>query len=106
MLRAELQESEKALTVALQGRFAGDDAEYIRKLVMRSNLEPGLVVDLTEITFVDSVGEATLSLFGRVGARFLAGTAYTLDVCQRLRLPLVRNGHRKSPSGQAERPSK
>ena len=39
---------------------------------------------LTEVTFGDSVGEATLSSFSRLGAKFLAEEAYVLDVCKRL----------------------
>jgi hypothetical protein len=95
MLRAETQDSANALIVRLEGRFTGDGAEEVRMLVARSNTEKGLVVDLTEVTFVDSVGEATLSFFGRLGAKFVAEDAYTLDVCERLHLPLVRNHKRK-----------
>jgi anti-anti-sigma factor len=92
MIRAEMQDSEKALIVRLEGRFAGDDAEHVRMLVTRRNIEGQLVVDLTEVTFIDSVGEATLSFFSRLGAKFVAEDAYVLDVCKRLFLPLARNG--------------
>ena len=95
MLRAEMQNSDKALTVRLAGRFAGDDAEHVRVLVTRHNIEAPLVVDLTEVTFIDPVGEATLSFFGRLGAKFIAEDVYLLDVCKRLNLPLTRNGKGK-----------
>jgi hypothetical protein len=95
MLRVETQDSANALIVSLEGRFTGDGAEEVRMLVTCGNTEKGLVVDLTEVTFVDSVGEATLSFFGRLGAKFVAEDAYTLDVCERLHLPLVRNHKRK-----------
>ena len=95
MLRAEIQDSEKALVIRLEGRFAGDDAEHVRMLVTRCNTERGLVMDLTEVTFIDSVGEATLSFFSRLGAKFVAEDVYTLDVCERLHLPLARNGKGK-----------
>ena len=52
----------------------------------------GLVVDLTEITFIDAVGEEVLSFLGSFGAEFVATTSYTLDVCERLQLPLARTG--------------
>jgi anti-anti-sigma regulatory factor len=91
MLRAEMHNSEKGLMVRLEGRFAGDDAEYLRMLVTQRNIEGHLVVDLTEVTFIDSVGEATLSFFRRLGAKFVAEDAYVLDVCKRLYLPLARN---------------
>lgn len=95
MLRAEMQNSDKALTVRLAGRFAGDDAEHVRVLVTRHNIEAPLVVDLTEVTFIDPVGEATLSFFGRLGAKFIAEDVYLLDVCKRLNLPVTRNGKGK-----------
>lgn len=95
MLRTEMQHSDKALIVRLEGRFAADDAEHVRMLVTRCNLERKLVMDLTEVTFIDSVGEAALSFFSRLGAKFVAEDAYTLNVCERLHLPLARNGKGK-----------
>ena len=64
-------------------------------LVTRCNIETRLIVDLTGVTFIDSVGEATLSFFRRLGAKFVAEDAYVLDVCKRLHLPLARNGKLK-----------
>jgi hypothetical protein len=95
MLRTEMQNSEKVLIVRLQGRLATDDAEHVRMLVTRCAIEKGLVVDLREVTFIDSVGEATLAFFSRLGAKFVAEDAYTLDVCRRLQLPLARNANSK-----------
>jgi hypothetical protein len=90
MLRVETQESDIVWVVKLEGRFSGDDATHVRSLVTSRKIEKGLVVDLTDITFIDSVGEATLSFFGRLGAKFVAEDAYMLDVCERLHLPLAR----------------
>jgi hypothetical protein len=100
MLRAEMQDSAKGLVVRLAGRFAGDDAEYVRMLVTRCNIERGLVVDLTDVTFIDSVGEATLSFFSRLKAKFVANDVYVLGVCQQLHLPLARNGKWKEAAPQ------
>lgn len=91
MLRVDMQDSADALIVRLEGRFAGGGAEHARMLMTRCDSEKGLVVDLTEVTFVDSIGEAALAFFGRLGAKFVAEDAYTLDVCERLHLPLARN---------------
>jgi anti-anti-sigma regulatory factor len=90
MLRIELQDSVKALIVGLQGRLTGDDAENVRMLAKRCNSERGLVVDLREVTFIDSVGEAALSFLRQLGAKFVAEDAYMLDVCERLHLPLMK----------------
>lgn len=59
----------------LEGRFSGDYAERARTMVTRCSIEMGLIVDLTQVTFVDSVGETVLSLFGRLGAEFIAETS-------------------------------
>jgi hypothetical protein len=79
------------LILKLEGRFAGDSVEHIRTVVTRCNLERMLVVDLTEVTFIDDAGEATLSFFSRLGAKFVAEDAYTLGACERLHLPLARS---------------
>jgi hypothetical protein len=89
MLRVELRDS----LLKLEGRLTGHDAEHIRALTTCSYMGPTMVVDVTEVTFVDSVGETVLSLLGRMGAEFVAETAYAFDVCERLQLPLARNGN-------------
>ena len=90
MLRVETQESDNVLVVKLEGRFSGDDATHVRTLVTSRKIEKGLMVVLTDVTFIDSVGEATLSFLGRLGANFVAEDANMLDVCERLHLPLAR----------------
>ena len=72
------------------GRFAGDDAEHARMLTTHCPPGAKLVTDLTEVVFVDSAGEQVLTFFGRLGAEFIAPTSYTLDVCERLHLPVAR----------------
>ena len=70
MLSAEIQHSAKSLIVKLEGGCTSDHAECVRML--------------TEVTFGDSVGQATLSSFSRLGAKILAEEAYVLDVYKRL----------------------
>jgi hypothetical protein len=89
MLRVELRDS----LLKLEGRLTGDDAEHIRALMSRGCVGPRMVIDVTEVTFVDSVGETVLSLLGRMGAEFVAETAYASDVCERLQLRLARTGN-------------
>ena len=97
MLRVELHHS----ILTLEGRLTAMDAEHIQSLIMRAEvLANTLMVDLTEITFVDSVGETVLSFLGRLGAEFVAETAYSLDVCERLGLRLARSG--RSQGHQAD----
>jgi hypothetical protein len=80
MLRVEMHNSANSLSLKLEGRFTGDDAESTRTLITRCREGMRLVVDLTDVIFIDSVGEEVLSFFGRSGAEFAAPTSYTLDV--------------------------
>jgi len=89
MLRVITSHTVDILTFKLEGRLTGERAEQVRTLVIRSNTEMRLVVDITELMFVDTLGEEVLSFLKRLGAQFLAQTAYSLDVCERLHLPLV-----------------
>jgi anti-anti-sigma regulatory factor len=92
MLRVETQELDGALTCRLEGRFTGKGAEEVRTLVTSCDSKLELVVDLTDLMFIDAVGEEVLLFAKRLGAQFVAETAYSLDVCERLRLPLIGNG--------------
>lgn len=92
MLRVEVNDSANALSLKLQGRLVGEEAKNARTLMMRHSAGMRLIVDLTELTFVDAVGEDLLSFFGRFGAHFIAETSYSRDVCERLHLRLVECG--------------
>src|ERR1700693_3798686 len=91
MLRVETQELDGALICRLEGRFTGKGAEEVRTLVTRCDSKLELVVDLTEVMFIDATGEEVLLFVRRLGAQFVAETSYSRDVCERLDLPLVRN---------------
>jgi hypothetical protein len=92
MLRVAIHESANTVTLKFQGRFTGDDAQSTCTLVRRCFDGMRLLVDITEVTFVDSAGEDVLSLFGRFEAEFVAETSYALDVCERLELRVARDG--------------
>jgi ABC-type transporter Mla MlaB component len=91
MLRVQTQQSKDAIIFRLEGRFTREGAEHVRALVAAQSNNNGteFIFDLTELLFVDSVGEEVLSFLRRLGARFVAETAYALDVCERLDLPLA-----------------
>ena len=91
MLRVEIQDTENSLILALEGRFTDGAAENTRTLMTRCREGMRLIVDLTEVTFVDPAGEEVLSFFGRFGAEFVAQTSYALDICERLHLRLARS---------------
>jgi anti-anti-sigma regulatory factor len=90
MLRIETEELDGALICRLEGRFTGQGAEQVRALVTRCDSKPQLVVDLTEILFIDAIGEEVLSFVKRLDAQFIAETSYSRDICERLNLPLLR----------------
>jgi len=109
MLRVQTQKLDGALTCRLEGRFTGKGAEEVRTLVTRCDSKLELVVDLTDVMFIDAIGEEVLLFVKRLGAQFVAETSYSRDVCERLQLPLIRtqkrNAHLSSDSdGNGHRP--
>ena len=89
MLRVQTQQLDGSLTCRLEGRFTGKGAEEVRTLITCCDNKLELVVDLTEVMFIDAIGEEVLLFIKRLGAQFLAETAYSRDVCERFHLPLV-----------------
>jgi hypothetical protein len=72
----------------LEGRFVRELAEHARTLIRRSVVPSNLVVDLSEVSFVDAVGEEVLLWFKGIGAKFAAESAYSRHVCECLQLPI------------------
>jgi hypothetical protein len=91
MLRVDIRKSADTWHILLEGRFTGEDAEHARMLIARCPVDVKLIIDLTDVVFIDSVGEEVFSFLGRFGAAFVASNSYTLDVCERLNLSLARN---------------
>jgi hypothetical protein len=86
MFRAEIQWLASGPIMKLEGRLVADWAEQARCLVTRDVLPKGLIVDLTEVSYVDSAGEQLLKWLASVGAVFVAGSVYAFAVCDRLHL--------------------
>ena len=91
MLRVETKRLDGALICRLEGRFTGEGAEEVCRLVTRCDSKLGLVVDLTDMMFIDAIGEEVLLFVKRLGAQFVAETSYSRDVCERLQLPFIGN---------------
>ena len=89
MLRVQTQELEGVLICRLEGRFTGKGAEEVRTLVTRCDSKLEFVVDLTDVMFIDAIGEQVLLFVKRLGAQFVAETSYSRDVCERLELPFI-----------------
>jgi hypothetical protein len=102
MLRVEFQNAANTITMRIEGRLVGAFAEEIRTLVARCKIPRELLVDVSDVTYVDAVGEQVLAWLGRIGAEFLADTSYPRDVCERLDLPLASERTRSRLAGYAE----
>ena len=104
MFRAEIQWLASGPTLKLEGKLAADWAEQATRLVTKDLLPEGLIVDLTEVSYIDSVGEQLLKWLASVGAQFVAGSIYVLAVCVRLRLsPLQRTCERRTRRNRKRR---
>ncbi len=88
MLRMEFYELPDCMKLRMEGRFVEDFAEHARTLIGDSPLPSKLVVDLSDVNYVDAVGEEVLLWFKTIGITFTAESAYSHDVCDRLQLPL------------------
>jgi hypothetical protein len=86
MFRAEIQWLASGPTLKLEGRLVADWAGKAQCLVTKDVLPKGLIVDLTELSYVDAVGEQLLRWLASVGAMFVAGSVYATAVCDRMRL--------------------
>lgn len=95
MLRVEFYELPDCMRMRMEGRFVRDFAEHARTLIGDSKLPSKLIVDLSEVSFVDAVGEEVLLWFKEIGLTFVAESVYSRDVCERLQLPI--EGGRPSP---------
>ena len=88
MLRMQFYELPDGIKMQLEGRFVREFAEHARTLIRRSVVPSNLVVDLSEVSFVDAVGEEVLLWFKGIGAKFAAESAYSRHVCECLQLPI------------------
>lgn len=90
MLRVEFDDDGNGtLTLRLQGRLVGLYAEDAMGTLAQRKAPATVLVDLSEVTFVDPLGEQVLSWLGRLGAKFVAVNMYTREVCARLQLQVA-----------------
>jgi hypothetical protein len=89
MLRVECHDLGETVTLRLEGRLVGEFAKDARDLVTRCEIPLRLVVNLSEVTFVDLTGEEVLLWLARIGGEFVAENCYPLHVCERLHLPVA-----------------
>ena len=91
MFRAEIRWLADGPTLKMEGSLVRDWAEQARSLVTKNVVPEGLIIDLTEVSYIDSAGEQLLKWLGSLGAEFVADGSYAADVCERLHLPHLEN---------------
>jgi anti-anti-sigma regulatory factor len=89
MLRVEYRDVGNTVTMRLEGRFVGEFAQDARHFVTGCKIPLRLVVNLSEVMFVDAMGEEVLLWLARIGGEFVAENCYPLHVCERLHLPMA-----------------
>ncbi len=98
MLRAELHHRDNGLVLKLEGRLVSAWAVQVKSLVARHFVTNGFLVDMSEVTYVDSAGEQLLIWLPALQAEFVAETCCARNICERLHLPLKGDVDRPSPS--------
>jgi anti-anti-sigma regulatory factor len=88
MIQAEFTHKNEARTLKLEGRLVGVWAVQVKSLLSRHFVSNGLLVDMSEVTCVDSVGEQLLAWLRNLHAKFVADTWYARNVCEKLQLDL------------------
>ena len=88
MFRAQIKELASGSILKMEGTLVGEWAREAKSLITNGPIPKGLVIDLTEVSYIDSVGEQVLAWCASVGASFRAKAVYAASVCERLQLPL------------------
>ncbi len=88
MVRITFEERPMGVTMRIMGRLVGHFAQETEQLILHRNFRADLVVDLSDITFADGCGEEALTWLGKLGAKFIAESSYSSDLCERLHLRL------------------
>jgi hypothetical protein len=83
MLRIDFVET---TVMRMSGRLTEEYRDVVERFVRSHSAPSSLVVDLSEVTYVDRAGEELLQWIGEYGSRFQAGSTYALHICERLHL--------------------
>jgi hypothetical protein len=86
MVRVEFHDQNNTTAMRIEGRLVGHYAEDVRSVVISKKVLGGLVVDLSDLNWVDRNGEEVLRWLASLGCMFLAGNAYSSYVCEKLNL--------------------
>lgn len=87
MFRISFNDHPSGVTLRIEGRFTGHFADEARQLIALRKLPAQFAIDLSDVTFTDIEGESALLWLAAIGGKFVADTAYSLHLCERLNLP-------------------
>jgi len=91
MLRATSSYKNDGLGLELEGRFIGAWRVQVKSIVSRHFVRNGLLVDFSEVTYIDSVGEQLRLWLRDSHAKFVTETCHACDICERLQLAVQRD---------------
>jgi hypothetical protein len=77
-------------TLRMSGRMTEGCREEVETYLGSHPVQSSLIVDLTEVTYIDGSGEETLRWLGRRGASFAADNPYALHIFERLHLNIAK----------------
>jgi hypothetical protein len=83
----------------MEGCLVAEWAKEAKSLMTNGLVPKDLIVDISDVSHIDSVGEQVLAWLASIGASFMAGGVYAASVCERLQLPFYAkpNRSRKQP---------
>lgn len=87
MFRAQINQMADGPILKMEGCLVAEWAKEAKSLMTSGHVPKGLIVDITDVSHVDSVGEQVLAWLASIGASFIAGGVYAASVCERLQLP-------------------
>ncbi len=89
MVRVQFHEKDNTTTISIEGRFVGRYAQDTRSLLASKQIPERVIIDLSELSWADLIGEEVLCWLGSIGCKFVAGNAYASFLCEKLRLRLA-----------------
>jgi hypothetical protein len=99
MFRAQINQTADGSILKMEGCLVAEWAKEAKSLMTSGPVPKSLIVDISDVSHIDSVGEQVLAWLASIGASFMAGGVYPVSVCERLRLPFYSkpNRSRKQP---------
>ncbi len=99
MFRAQINQMPDGPTLKMEGCLVAEWAKEAKSLMTSAPVPKGLIVDITDVCHIDSIGEQVLVWLASIGASFMAGGVYAASICERLQLPFCGkpNRFRKQP---------